>query len=83
MEDLLLAVRGRPADDCDPGYVGIDGILWLSLLGPGVDQQPIAMVDCRGPFGQRFVVRIAAMGVDGGDRAGRGGQSGSYGEGYR
>ncbi len=36
-EDLLFAVRGRPADDGDPGYVGIDGILWLSLLGPGVD----------------------------------------------
>ena len=36
-EDLLFAVRGRPADDRDPGYVGIDGIFWLSLLGPGVD----------------------------------------------
>ena len=34
------------------------------------------MLDGRGPFGQRFVVRIATMGVDGGDRAGGGGQSG-------
>ena len=36
-EDLLFAIRGRPTDDRDPGYVGIDGIFWLSLLGPGVD----------------------------------------------
>ncbi len=32
------------------------------------------MLDCRGALGRRFVVRVAAMGVDGGDRAGRGGQ---------
>ena len=41
-EDLPLAVRGRPADDGNPGYVGVDGILLLSLLGPGVDQEPVA-----------------------------------------
>ena len=40
------------------------------------------MLDCRGALGRRFVVGVAAMGVDGGDRAGGGGQSG-LGEGYR
>ena len=64
---IVVAGGGSLADDADPSDVVIDGT-GLIFFRPDIEENEIAFANGDGVSGAGFVVRVAAVGIDGDDR---------------
>src|ERR1700723_1273226 len=67
VENFAHAVRRSVADEAGPGNVVINGCRRI-FLRPDVEQNKIALANGCRVFSTRFIMRVAAMGVNSDDR---------------